>query len=433
MTATALSTLQLQHTPRYHSNSRAEGATRIDRCYHFGGIKVKEAKYLPLVFSDHFAHEVQLMLPDSLAKILSPRSRPSFRLKSEVLKDEIFQARLQESMLSWQRVRQFQGEESRQLGTLYWWEMLVKPGIRKLALQRTKEINIARKEEMNLLQLRQLYLTRKLHQGQAYRLGELKTVHLLIERWYKVECEKVQQQSRADEFQTSEKSSIYHHELHKKVVKKGSILKLKTEDGLLEGHKLCAAHLEQSVEDLLLHPAQLDPVSQQLLVDELTPVFTDKDIKLFLTPPTKQDVWETLCESNLNAAPGSDGIPSLAYKECWPVLGEPLTEVMQAIFDCQDLPLSMRTSLMVFGSKPKKPNSILPKDKRRISLLNCDFKVATGLEARLYKKTATHTLSSFQLVAGEDRRIHHGINFARNAIFAAGKPGHPGVGYLTLI
>ena len=83
------------------------------------------------------------------------------------------------------------------------------------------------------------------------------------------------------------------------------------------------------------------------------------------------------------------------------MLGEPLTEVMQAIFDCQDLPLSMRTSLMVFGSKPKKPNSILPKDKRRISLLNCDFKVATGLEARLYKKTATHTLSPFQLVAGE--------------------------------
>ena len=103
---------------------------------------------------------------------------------------------------------------------------------------------------------------------------------------------------------------------------------------------------------------------------------------------------------------------------------------MQAIFDGQDLQLSMRTSLMVFGSKPKKPNSILPKDKRRISLLNCDFKVATGLEAILYKKTATHTLSPLQLVAGEDRRIHHGINFARNAIYAAGKPGHPGCGIL---
>ena len=79
---------------------------------------------------------------------------------------------------------------------------------------------------------------------------------------------------------------------------------------------------------------------------------------------------------------------------------------------------------MVFGSKPKKPSSILPGDKRKISLLNSDFKTATGLEARLLKNTATHTLCPLQLVAGSDRRIHHGINMARNAIYAAGKPGH---------
>ena len=45
----------------------------------------------------------------------------------------------------------------------------------------------------------------------------------------------------------------------------------------------------------------------------------------------------------LNAAPGSDGIPSLAYKECWSVLGDPLTDVMLSIFNCQDLQPSMRT------------------------------------------------------------------------------------------
>ena len=52
------------------------------------------------------------------------------------------------------------------------------------------------------------------------------------------------------------------------------------------------------------------------------------------------------------------------------------------------------------------------------------------MEARLLKNTATHTLSPLQLVAGSDRRIHHGINMARNAIFAAGKPGHTGFGIL---
>ena len=85
---------------------------------------------------------------------------------------------------------------------------------------------------------------------------------------------------------------------------------------------------------------------------------------------------------------------------------------------------------MVFGAKPKKPGSILPKDKRRISLLNSDFKLATGLEAHMFKKVAAHTLSPLQLVAGNDRRIHHGINLARNAIHAAGQPGHAGCGIL---
>ena len=34
------------------------------------------------------------------------------------------------------------------------------------------------------------------------------------------------------------------------------------------------------------------------------------------------------------------------------------------------------------------------------------------------------------MVAGEDRRIHHGINLARNAIHAVSKPKFPGCGIL---
>ena len=82
---------------------------------------------------------------------------------------------------------------------------------------------------------------------------------------------------------------------------------------------------------------------------------------------------------------------------------------------------SMQTALMVFGSKPKKLSSIKPGDKRRISLLNSDFKVVTGLESDRFGPTATYSLSPVQLVAGSDRRIHHGINLARDAIHQAGK------------
>ena len=46
----------------------------------------------------------------------------------------------------------------------------------------------------------------------------------------------------------------------------------------------------------------------------------------------------------------------------------------------------------------------------------------TGLEAKRHRKIMTRTISPLQLVAGEDRRVHHGIALATDAISAAGKP-----------
>ena len=86
------------------------------------------------------------------------------------------------------------------------------------------------------------------------------------------------------------------------------------------------------MEDLLLHQGNLNHVAQQVLLNEVEPVFTEQDNQLFLTPPTKDDVRKTVNNSNLLAAPGTDGIPGLVYKECWNVLGDHLTAVMNEIF-----------------------------------------------------------------------------------------------------
>ena len=61
-------------------------------------------------------------------------------------------------------------------------------------------MNACRKEVLNLLLIRQAYLTRKLQQGMNNMLGEQKEVHLLVEAWYRKESEKVQHQSSVDEF-----------------------------------------------------------------------------------------------------------------------------------------------------------------------------------------------------------------------------------------
>ena len=163
---------------RYYENARGEGATRIDRCYHFGDLDIVEAKYLPAAFSDHFGLIIQTAVPDTLSRVISPKYRLSFKLTPEVIKDTLFKQRLEMLMCSFNRVREFQG--SKGVGVLQWWELLVKPGILRLGLSRSKEINKEKRESLNLLVLRQMYLTKKIKQGLTNKLSELKTVHLLM-------------------------------------------------------------------------------------------------------------------------------------------------------------------------------------------------------------------------------------------------------------
>ena len=69
---------------------------------------------------------------------------------------------------------------------------------------------------------------------------------------------------------------------------------------------------------------------------------------------TKEEVEESVKTSNANAAPGTDGITSLLYKECFPILGDALTEVAKEVFAGGQPTRSQRTSLMLFTSKPGK-------------------------------------------------------------------------------
>ena len=149
-------------------------------------------------------------------------------------------------------------------------------------------------------------------------------------------------------------------------------------------------------------------------------MFTKKDNEMFLKAPTKKDVKESLWSAKVNAAPGTDGLTNLVYRHCWDVLGDSLTDVAQTIHNGAAPTSSQRTSLMVYGAKANKPpSSTDPKHKRRISLLSSDFKVISGLDNNRFKQVSTHTLNSNQLSAGSDRRIHHGINKARDAILSA--------------
>ena len=223
-------------------------------------------------------------------------------------------------------------------------------------------------EALNLLRLRQCYLHRKLIAGESCRLLELNLINEKINAWYQNEAKKIKFQSQVSEFQENEKVRIYHHELHQKRLKKAAILKLETSDGIIEGHRACADFLEKTVENLLVNPAELNIASQEALLEGVDCVFSEQDNYQLLKLPCKKEIYETLSNANQHAAPGTDGLTSYFYKQCFDVMGDALTDMVRAVFSGNKPTVSQRTSRMVFGCKPKKSKSIKTGDKRRISL-----------------------------------------------------------------
>ena len=175
---------------RYYGDTRGHGASRIDRQYYWGELKIKEAKYVPLPFSDHHGLVVEVILPDQLSRVLCPKGRPSYRMNDEVINDSLFKLSLSDAMIRWQSIKAFG------LETLQWWELIVKPGIRKLAMARGRELTRDKKENFNLLLVRQAYLNKKVKQGNFQRLGELWAVHQEIQLWYQQACDKVKKNNQ---------------------------------------------------------------------------------------------------------------------------------------------------------------------------------------------------------------------------------------------
>ena len=79
----------------------------------------------------------------------------------------------------------------------------------------------------------------------------------------------------------------------------------------------------------------------------------------------------------------------------------------------------MKTALMIFSTKPKKIGSIKPSDKRRLCIVNNDFKLYEGLLSRRFRKISGRVLSQHQYVVGDDRNIQHGICKASDSIHDA--------------
>ena len=129
---------------------------------------------MSVLLSDHMGLILSVEIPKKLNKLLDPRSRPLFKIKAEVTKDSVFKMQLKEGMRKWMEVKQHCSS------VLSWWDLCVKPNIRRLAIQRSKEINRSRRSRLNILLLQQSHLTSLLQSGDWKVLPALRSVQLQI-------------------------------------------------------------------------------------------------------------------------------------------------------------------------------------------------------------------------------------------------------------
>ena len=152
-----------------------------------------------------------------------------------------------------------------------------------------------------------------MRKGNKRILPALYEVQKDINNWYKDEADLLLLQIRMDDIVESEKVSIFHHEIHKNRIKQSAILELDTEEGIKKGHEECSLYLAKHVSMIIEQDIDLDPTAQEMLLDDVTPVFTEEDNNKLLELPDKEEVKSVLKNSKHHAAPGTDGISSYLF------------------------------------------------------------------------------------------------------------------------
>ena len=262
-----------------------EGASRIDRLYQYGDLETMEAEYFPLAFSDHLGHFVKYSFQGETNLAEQPKSKALFKIPPHVAEDVEFGHRVRNAVAKWTEIKARYHHN-----VIDWWELLVKPGINRIAKTRLKEINKSRKGILNVLLLRQVHLNRSIREGNLHKISDLEEVHKRMMSWYEEEAKKLLVQINMNEITEADSVNIHHYEIHQKRNVKSDILKLETEEGVIEGHGDCSNFLINQTAAVMEIDTILDVNSQNYLLNFVEKSFTDADNEILRAPPTLDEV-----------------------------------------------------------------------------------------------------------------------------------------------
>ena len=111
-----------------------------------------------------------------------------------------------------------------------------------------------------------------------------------------------------------------------------------------------------------------------------------------------------------NKSPGTDGPPAECYKVFWNHVKPFLLNALNCSYSNGYLSITQRRGLITLVPKKNKPANLL-KNLRPITLLNCDYKIATKSIANRIKKVLPKIINNDQTGFLKNRTIGENIRF----------------------
>ena len=129
--------------------------------------------------SDHMLLEATLELNINFRKLKMPKPKIPFKMRQEIIDDVDFQNEIKEKIDFWNFLR-FQYSYD----IVEWWELMVKPGIKDIAIEYTKNRNKSNMGYLNFLFMKQLHFSKKVREGVAGAKEELFVTKLEINSFF---------------------------------------------------------------------------------------------------------------------------------------------------------------------------------------------------------------------------------------------------------
>ena len=222
-------------------------------------------------------------------------------------------------------------------------------------------------------------------------------------------------QNKLDKIEFDEKSSPFFFSRLKNRAEKSNILSLKNSEGISinKPHEILS-EIHQFYTQLYSEQ-NVDPESQNLLVDKLTKTISQESADALEEDLTLRDFTIALKHMENGKSPGADGLPAEFYKTFQNQLLPILVNVAKEAQNAGKLPPSQRQAILTLTYKNKGDKNSL-ENWRPISLMCTDYKIISKALANKIQAVLPEIIHTNQVCGIPGRTIFDNLSLVRDLI-----------------